>query len=41
MVYGAPGIAHAGDIMRGPDMGLSQFNVFPAITAGGIPALRL
>ena len=35
-----PGIATAGDIMRGLDIGLSRFKFFPAIAAGGIPALR-
>ena len=32
-----PGIATAGDIMRGLDMGLSRFKFFPAVAAGGIP----
>ena len=35
-----PGIATAGDIMRGLDIGLSRFKFFPAIAAGGIPALK-
>jgi 2-dehydro-3-deoxyphosphogluconate aldolase / (4S)-4-hydroxy-2-oxoglutarate aldolase len=35
-----PGIATAGDIMRGLDLGLSRFKFFPAVAAGGIPALR-
>ncbi len=35
-----PGIANAGDIMRGLDMGLDHFKFFPAMAAGGIPALR-
>ncbi len=35
-----PGIANAGDIMRGLDMGLSHFKFFPASTSGGIPALK-
>jgi 2-dehydro-3-deoxyphosphogluconate aldolase/(4S)-4-hydroxy-2-oxoglutarate aldolase len=35
-----PGIATAGDIMRGLDMGLSRFKFFPAVAAGGIPALK-
>lgn len=35
-----PGIANAGDIMRGMDLGLSHFKFFPATAAGGIPALK-
>lgn len=35
-----PGIASAGDIMRGLDLGLTRFKFFPAIAAGGIPALK-
>ncbi len=35
-----PGVATAGDIMRGLDIGLSRFKFFPAIAAGGIPALK-
>lgn len=35
-----PGIATAGDIMRGLDMGLERFKFFPAETSGGIPALK-
>ena len=35
-----PGIANAGDIMRGMDLGLSRFKFFPAATSGGIPALK-
>jgi len=35
-----PGVATAGDIMRGLDMGLSRFKFFPAIAAGGIAALK-
>jgi 2-dehydro-3-deoxyphosphogluconate aldolase / (4S)-4-hydroxy-2-oxoglutarate aldolase len=35
-----PGIANAGDIMRGLDMGLSHFKFFPAEAAGGIKALK-
>ncbi len=35
-----PGIASAGDIMRGLDLGLSHFKFFPAVAAGGIPALK-
>ena len=35
-----PGTATAGDIMRGLDFGLSHFKFFPALAAGGIPALK-
>jgi 2-dehydro-3-deoxyphosphogluconate aldolase/(4S)-4-hydroxy-2-oxoglutarate aldolase len=35
-----PGVANAGDIMRGLDLGLDRFKFFPAETAGGIPALK-
>ena len=35
-----PGIATAGDIMRGLDLGLTHFKFFPAMAAGGIPALQ-
>ena len=35
-----PGIASAGDIMRGLDMGLTHFKFFPAEANGGIPALK-
>lgn len=35
-----PGVATAGDIMRGLDLGLTQFKFFPAMAAGGIPALK-
>ena len=35
-----PGVASAGDIMRGLDMGLDRFKVFPAETSGGLPALK-
>lgn len=35
-----PGIANAGDIMRGLDLGLSHFKFFPAETNGGIAALK-
>ena len=34
-----PGIANASDIMRGLDLGLTHFKFFPAVAAGGIPAL--
>lgn len=35
-----PGIANAGDIMRGLDLGLSHFKFFPAMASGGLPALK-
>jgi 2-dehydro-3-deoxyphosphogluconate aldolase/(4S)-4-hydroxy-2-oxoglutarate aldolase len=35
-----PGVASASDIMRGLDLGLSHFKFFPAVTSGGIPALK-
>jgi 2-dehydro-3-deoxyphosphogluconate aldolase/(4S)-4-hydroxy-2-oxoglutarate aldolase len=35
-----PGVATAGDIMRGLDIGLDHFKFFPAEAAGGIPALK-
>jgi len=35
-----PGIATAGDIMRGLDLGLDRFKFFPASTSGGLPALK-
>ncbi|MBT2186083.1 bifunctional 4-hydroxy-2-oxoglutarate aldolase/2-dehydro-3-deoxy-phosphogluconate aldolase [Sphingobium nicotianae] len=35
-----PGIATAGDIMRGLDMGFDRFKFFPASTSGGLPALK-
>lgn len=35
-----PGIATAADLMRGLDLGLSNFKFFPAATSGGIPALK-
>lgn len=35
-----PGVATAGDIMRGMDLGLSRFKFFPAVTSGGLPALK-
>ena len=34
-----PGIATAGDIMRGRDLGLDRFKFFPAEAAGGLSAL--
>jgi 2-dehydro-3-deoxyphosphogluconate aldolase/(4S)-4-hydroxy-2-oxoglutarate aldolase len=35
-----PGVATAADIMRGFDLGLDRFKFFPAVAAGGIPALK-
>ena len=35
-----PGVANAGDIMRGLDLGLTHFKFFPAMAAGGLPALK-
>src|SRR3546814_6018944 len=35
-----PGVANAGDIMRGLDLGLTHFKFFPAETSGGIKALK-
>jgi len=35
-----PGIASAGDIMRGFDLGLNRFKFFPAEASGGIAALK-
>ena len=35
-----PGVASAGDIMRGLDLGLTRFKFFPAVAAGGIAALK-
>ena len=34
-----PGVATAGDIMRGLDLGLDRFKFFPAAASGGIAAL--
>lgn len=34
-----PGTATAGDLMRGLDLGLTHFKFFPAVAAGGVPAL--
>ena len=34
------GIANAGDIMRGLDLGLNHFKFFPAEANGGLPALK-
>ena len=35
-----PGVATAGDIMRGLDLGLTHFKFFPAESSGGLKALR-
>lgn len=35
-----PGVATAGDIMRGLDLGLARFKFFPAEAAGGLSALK-
>lgn len=35
-----PGVANAGDIMRGLDLGLNHFKFFPAEASGGLPALK-
>jgi len=35
-----PGIASAGDIMRGLDLGLVHFKFFPAMASGGLLALK-
>lgn len=35
-----PGVADAGDIMRGLDLGLGRFKFFPAEASGGLPALK-
>jgi 2-dehydro-3-deoxyphosphogluconate aldolase/(4S)-4-hydroxy-2-oxoglutarate aldolase len=35
-----PGVANAGDIMRGLDLGLSRFKFFPAEASGGLAALK-
>ncbi|QPQ53987.1 bifunctional 4-hydroxy-2-oxoglutarate aldolase/2-dehydro-3-deoxy-phosphogluconate aldolase [Allosphingosinicella flava] len=35
-----PGVANAGDIMRGLDMGLDRFKFFPAEASGGLKALK-
>ena len=35
-----PGVATAGDIMRGLDLGLDRFKFFPAEAAGGMAALK-
>jgi len=35
-----PGVASAGDILRGLELGLLAFKFFPAETSGGAPALK-
>ncbi len=35
-----PGVATAGELMRGLDAGLTSFKFFPAETSGGAPALK-
>lgn len=35
-----PGVATASDILRGLDLGLTHFKFFPAMTSGGLPALK-
>ncbi|MCW3848813.1 bifunctional 4-hydroxy-2-oxoglutarate aldolase/2-dehydro-3-deoxy-phosphogluconate aldolase [Sphingomonas sp. LB-2] len=35
-----PGVATAGDVMRGLDLGLQHFKFFPAETSGGLKALK-
>jgi len=35
-----PGVATAGDIMRGLDLGLNRFKFFPAEASGGLTALK-
>lgn len=35
-----PGVANAGDIMRGLDLGLEHFKFFPAVASGGLAALK-
>lgn len=35
-----PGVATAGDIMRGLDLGLNHFKFFPAEACGGVAALK-
>jgi 2-dehydro-3-deoxyphosphogluconate aldolase/(4S)-4-hydroxy-2-oxoglutarate aldolase len=35
-----PGVANAGDIMRGLDLSLTHFKFFPAEANGGLPALK-
>jgi 2-dehydro-3-deoxyphosphogluconate aldolase/(4S)-4-hydroxy-2-oxoglutarate aldolase len=35
-----PGVASAGDIMRALDLGFNRLKFFPAMSSGGIPALK-
>lgn len=35
-----PGTANAGDVMRALDFGLTRLKFFPAVAAGGLPALK-
>lgn len=35
-----PGVANAGDIMRGMELGLDRFKFFPAEASGGLKALK-
>lgn len=35
-----PGVATAGDVMRGLDLGIERFKFFPAESSGGISALK-
>lgn len=35
-----PGVATAGEIMRGLDLGLTRFKFFPAEASGGLPAIQ-
>jgi 2-dehydro-3-deoxyphosphogluconate aldolase/(4S)-4-hydroxy-2-oxoglutarate aldolase len=35
-----PGVTTAGDILRGLDLGLDRFKFFPAVSSGGIPAVK-
>ena len=35
-----PGVATAGDIMRALDLGFTRLKFFPAMSSGGIPALK-
>ena len=35
-----PGVASAGDIMRALELGFTRLKFFPAMTSGGIPALK-
>ena len=35
-----PGVATAGDVMRALDLGFSRLKFFPAMSSGGIPALK-